>query len=138
MPSFLRTLLRESTQPVGLVNTRDGHVIADRLLAAVDSKSRRTGLLTRTGLPQGSAMIIAPTNAIHTFFMKFPIDVLFVARNGRVLKICRALPAWRIAAAWGAYCVIELAAGSVERTALRRDDVLLTRVLSTGGCQPTI
>src|SRR5262245_10071395 len=99
MSSFLSALLRDSAQPIGLVNTRDGRLVADRLLAAFDSNSRRTGLLAHTGLPEGSAMIIAPTNAIHTFFMKFPIDVLFVAKDGRVLKIRHAVPPWRIAAA---------------------------------------
>ena len=130
MPNFLSALLRDSSKPIGLVNTRDGRLVADQLLAAFDSNSRRTGLLAHTGLPEGSAMIIAPTNAIHTFFMKFPIDVLFVDKEGRVLKIRHALPPWRMAAAWRAYCVIELADGSVERTSVRAGDLLLTRALT--------
>lgn len=69
-------------------------------------------------------MIIAPTNAIHTFFMKFPIDVLFVAKDGRVVKIREALPPWRIAGGWGAFCVIELAAGGLRSSATQNADFL--------------
>ena len=69
-------------------------------------------------------MVIAPTNAIHTFFMKFPIDVAFVTRDGRVLKIKRAMPAWRMAAAWAGYAVIEMAAGAFERSGTRAGDIL--------------
>jgi uncharacterized membrane protein (UPF0127 family) len=47
--------------------------------------------------------------------MKFPIDILFVARDGRVLKVRRAVPAWRISGRLGAFCVIELAAGTADR-----------------------
>jgi uncharacterized membrane protein (UPF0127 family) len=108
MASFLRPLLGDSPQPYQLVNERNGRVIASRLITAFDSETRRTGLLRHDGFPPGSAMIIAPTNAIHTLFMKFPIDALFAAKDGRVLKARVALPPWRMAAAWGAHAVIEL------------------------------
>jgi uncharacterized membrane protein (UPF0127 family) len=60
-------------------------------------------------------MLIAPTNAVHTFFMRFPIDVAFVTREGRVLKTCEALAPWRIAGAFRAYAVVELPAGTLSR-----------------------
>jgi uncharacterized membrane protein (UPF0127 family) len=69
-------------------------------------------------------MIIAPTSAIHTFFMKFAIDVAFVARDGAVLKIRRDLGPWRLAAALRAYAVVEMAAGALERTDTRPGDRL--------------
>src|SRR5687768_16358421 len=74
--------------PAGLVlrNMRTGRIVADRLLPALDSESRRRGLLKHTSLDAGEAMIIAPTNAVHTWFMKFAIDIAFVTRDGRVLK----------------------------------------------------
>jgi uncharacterized membrane protein (UPF0127 family) len=56
--------------------------------------------------------------------MHFPIDVLFVSREGRVVKISRALPSWRIGVAWRAFAVIELPAGIIDRTGIRLDDVL--------------
>lgn len=94
------------------------------MLPAFDSDTRRTGLLKHTGLPDGAAMLIAPTNAIHTFFMKFAIDVAFVAKDGRIVKISPALPPWRMSAAWGGFAVIEMAAGSFERTGTEVADVL--------------
>ena len=124
MPSFLSPLLREPSHQYRLLNERTGHVIADRLLSSFDSKTRRTGLLAHDTFPRGSAMIIAPTNAIHTFFMKFAIDVLFVARDGRIVKIREAIHPWRMSAAWGGYGVIELSAGSLEQSDIRPGDRL--------------
>jgi uncharacterized membrane protein (UPF0127 family) len=124
MASFLKPLA-DSTATLVLRNQRTGTIVADRLLPALDSASRRTGLLKHTGLSDREAMLIAPTNAIHTFFMKFPIDVAFVTRDGAILKICAAMPAWRIAAAWRAHGVVEMAAGAMARTGTRVGDRLL-------------
>jgi uncharacterized protein len=124
MPSFLTPLLRDSAHAYCLVNERTGVVVAEHLLSAFDSKTRRTGLLAYETFPPGYAMIIAPTNAIHTFFMKFAIDVLFVAKNGQIVKIREALGPWRLAAAWRAYAVIELTAGTLERSGVKPGDPL--------------
>lgn len=61
-------------------------------------------------------MIIVPSNAIHTFFMKFPIDVAFLGRNERVNQIREAVAPWRIASAPRAHAVIELPAGALRHT----------------------
>ena len=61
-------------------------------------------------------MIIAPSNAVHTFFMKFPIDIAFVGRDGRVRKIREAVRPWRMSAALRTYAVIELPAGALHST----------------------
>jgi uncharacterized protein len=123
MTSFLRPLLRE---PGGheLRHGRTGAVLAADVLTAFDSASRRTGLLHHESLPEGSGLIIAPSNAIHTFFMKFPIDVAFVAKDGRVLKIRAALAPWRMAGALRGYAVIELPAGTLAGTGTERGDYL--------------
>src|SRR5215475_2096820 len=125
MPSFLYPLLRDPSAVFHLVNERTGDVVARQLLVAFDSKARRTGLLAHESLPGGTAMIIAPTNAIHTFFMKFAIDVLFVAKDGVVVKTRDALPPWRMSAAWRAHAVIELPAGSLQRSPVRSGDRLI-------------
>ena len=88
--TFLRPLARAPDLRWALANTRTGRVVAHRLLAAFDSASRRKGLLGRRSLPDGQAMIIAPCRAVHTFFMQFSIDILFVSKDGRVLKTCSA------------------------------------------------
>jgi uncharacterized membrane protein (UPF0127 family) len=75
-------------------------------------------------------MIIAPTNAIHTFFMRFPIDVAFVDRGGRVVKLCKGVQPWRIAWAWGAYAVIEMSANALAAGSTRGDWLSVERTVS--------
>jgi uncharacterized protein len=60
-------------------------------------------------------MIIAPSNAVHTFFMRFPIDVAFVTRQGRIVKACAGLKPWRLAGALRGYAVVELPVGTLAR-----------------------
>ena len=69
-------------------------------------------------------MIIAPTSAIHTFKMRFAIDVLFLSKDGRVLKVRPHMKRGRIAAAWRAFAVVELPAGAIERSDTRPGDSL--------------
>ena len=128
MTSFLQPLLREGAEGRQLINTRNGKVVADRLLTAFDSESRRKGLLAHASLPPSTALIIAPTNAIHTFFMKFPIDIVFVSKAGRVLKIRSSVPAWRMTASLRAYAVFEMAAGSLDASDTRVGDQLACSV----------
>jgi uncharacterized membrane protein (UPF0127 family) len=59
-------------------------------------------------------MMLAPCAAVHTAFMRFAIDVVFIDRDGHAVKIVRNLPPWRIAAARRAHAVVELAAGSLR------------------------
>jgi len=125
MASFLQPLLGKSSSNYAIVNSRTGFVLADQLIQAFDSAARRTGLLKHGELPQGSAMIIAPSNAVHTFFMKFPIDIAFVGRDGRVRKIREAVRPWRMSAALRAYAVIEMPAGALRRTGTVVGDTLV-------------
>jgi uncharacterized membrane protein (UPF0127 family) len=137
MKSFLSPLLQSGRprtesrgqSPFALSNTRNNRIVARTLLTAFDSASRRKGLLDHDGLADGSAMIIAPTSAIHTFAMRFTIDVMFVSKDGRVLKVRRDLKPRRIAAAWRAFAVVELPAGSIERSDTRPGDLLQINAL---------
>jgi uncharacterized protein len=90
-------------------------MLAEYLEPAFDSASRRRGLLGRDHLPAGHAIVIAPSNAIHTIRMRFAIDVLFVDRGGLVIGIRHALRPWRIAFSMRAFAVIELPAGTLTR-----------------------
>jgi uncharacterized protein len=122
--SFFHAVLREPGPKHTIRNTRNQRVLADDVMAAFDSKSRRVGLLKHSAMPSGLAMLIAPTNAVHTFFMRFPIDIAFVTREGAIVKVCRAVRPWRITAAWNAFGVIELAAGTLLSSDTRVGDVL--------------
>lgn len=127
MSSFVQQLLREGVAGQTIANTRNGRIVADRLMTAFDSVSRRKGLLQRDSMPEGSALIIAPSNAIHTFFMKFSIDVAFVRKDGRVLKTRTAMPAWRIAGSLRGFAVVELPVGTLERSDTKPGDQLVIR-----------
>ena len=99
-------------------------VVAGSVELAVTRATRRRGLLGRDGLPQGHALLIAPCNSIHTRFMRFAIDVIFVKRDGLVVKTRAAIPAWRMAFGWGAYAVVELPAGALAQAGVAAGDRL--------------
>ena len=124
MKSFLTSLLRSGQPPFALTNTRNNRIVARTLLTAFDSASRRKGLLDHDSLADGCAMIIAPTSAIHTFAMRFAIDVAFVSKDGRVLKLRPNIPPWRMAAALRAFAVIEMPVGALARADTQSGDVL--------------
>jgi uncharacterized membrane protein (UPF0127 family) len=123
-PNFLRPLIHAPDARWALrISGRDA-ALATTVEPAFDSARRNRGLLGRDGLPARTALIIAPSNAVHTFQMRFPIDIVFAARDGRVLKIRSAVPKGRIAFAWGGFAVIEMAAGEATRAGLQTGDVL--------------
>jgi uncharacterized membrane protein (UPF0127 family) len=117
-------MLRHAERQHALQNVRSGRIVASQIELALDSQSRRRGLLGRDKLDRGAALIIGPCNAIHTFFMRFAIDVVFVARDGRVLKTYSALVPWRIAFSKGAFAVIELPAGAISQSEAKPGDVV--------------
>ena len=129
-PGFLAALLEGSPGTLVLRNTRNGLAVANRLEGALDSAVRRKGLLGRKGLPDGSALVIAPSNAVHTFFMQFAIDIVFVRRSGRVVKVRAAVPANRVAASLTAFAVIELPAGAAARADIQPGDWLTVEARS--------
>lgn len=86
---------------------------------------RGLGLMFRRRLPEGHGMWIKPCNSIHMFFMRFPIDALFLDRRHRVSKLYRRLGAWRVVwLVWGAESVVELPAGSLDGLELPKGEQL--------------
>jgi uncharacterized protein len=124
---FLSPMLSRPGVPHQLTNVNRGTVLATSVEAAFDSASRNRGLLGRDSLSDGTAIVIAPSNSVHMFFMRFPIDAIFVARDGRVVKTCANLRPWRIAVACRAFAVIEGPVGMIERTRTVRGDSLAFR-----------
>lgn len=129
MAHCLAPLVREPQGRFGLWNVRTGEPVAGTVVAAFDSSSRRQGLLGRGGLRPGEALILAPCSTIHTAFMRFPLDLVFLDRAGRVLKTSSGVRPWRIRAAWRAFAVVELAAGSLERSGTAAGDVVELRTI---------
>ena len=126
-PTFLAPLAASDAGQCELVHAERGAVLASRVEPAFDSKARKKGLLGRDSVPDDYAMIIAPCGSVHTFFMRFPIDVVFVSKDGTVVKTCRAVKPWRIAGALRAYATIEAAAGFIDRTETVPGDVVAVR-----------
>ena len=91
---------------------------------ALTRAERNKGLLGRDSLNLWAALVISPCWSIHTMFMRFPIDVIFVDRDGRAVRIVRDLQPWRMAVARRAHAVIELPAGSLRTRDVRVGDEL--------------
>jgi uncharacterized membrane protein (UPF0127 family) len=91
---------------------------------AFDTRTRRRGLLGRDGLAE-SALVIAPCKLVHTFFMRFAIDTVFVDREGFVLRVRHNMRPNRLSGAWGAFATIELPAGQARRADVRAGDRLV-------------
>ncbi|HET7046469.1 MAG TPA: DUF192 domain-containing protein [Gaiellaceae bacterium] len=87
----------------------------ERLEVADTPPSRLRGLLGRRGLDQGHGLLLKPAGSIHTTFMRFPIDVVFLDRDLNVLKVVAELAPWRFAGCRGAKAVLELGAGEAAR-----------------------
>jgi uncharacterized membrane protein (UPF0127 family) len=109
---------------VRVINTTRDTVLAETADKANTSKKRRTGLLKHDSLPKGEGLWIAPCEAVHTFGMKFPIDVLYLSKKKKVLKIRREMPKRRLSACLRAYSVLELPAGMAAETQTQPGDQL--------------
>ena len=109
---------------VAIRNSSKQVVLGDAITVADTAATRRTGLLRRQGLAQGEGLWIVPCEAVHTFRMNFPIDVLFIDRDKRVTKIVANMKRSRMAMSWRARSVIELPAGTAEKTGTEVGDKL--------------
>jgi uncharacterized membrane protein (UPF0127 family) len=108
-----------------LVVTRaGGEVVCERCVDARSPIARMKGLLGRRYLPPGEGILLRPASSIHTAFMRFPIDAVFLDGEGTVLKVERDLPAWRMSARRGSKSVLELSAGEAERRGVEVGDRL--------------
>ena len=104
-------------------------VLAEAADLANTSSTRRTGLLKHKRLEPGDGLWIVPCESVHTFFMKFPIDLVYLDKRRKVRKVRHAVPAWRLSACLTAHSVLELPAGTVERTGTLVGDELAVEKL---------
>lgn len=112
-------------QFIRITNTTRATTLAERCGVANTFWTRLRGLMGRSALEPGSGLLIFPEWSIHTFFMRFPIDVLFLDRSNRVLTLHTAMPPNRpYAGAWGGYAVLELPAGSIAASQTSTGDVI--------------
>jgi hypothetical protein len=118
---------RPSAAPEGprqAVNVTRGTVLATRLELAGTGPSRKKGLLGRDGLLPGEGLWIVPCEAVHTFFMRFPIDLVYLNRKKQIKKLRSNVGAWRLSACMTAHSVMELPAGTIRETLTEQGDTV--------------
>lgn len=116
MPAVTRTRV--------ISNPATGAAVCERVVVADRPLLRMRGLLGRRDLHADEGILLKPAGSIHTHFMRFPIDVVFLDREGRVLDLRSTVVPWRIARRRGAKAVLELHAGEARRRGVQVGDVL--------------
>jgi hypothetical protein len=111
----LKVLVRNQTRNI---------VLGQAVEVADTSAKRRTGLLKQKQLDAGEGLWIVPCESVHTFFMKFPIDLVYLDKRRKVRKVRNAVPPWRISACLRAYSVLELPAGTAAQSGTKAGDEL--------------
>ena len=86
--------------------------------------ARFRGLMLTAALEPGTGLLFPRTSSVHTHFMRYPIDVVFLDADGSVVSIRHALRPWRFASSRGSSSVLELPAGEAARLELAEGDVL--------------
>jgi uncharacterized membrane protein (UPF0127 family) len=105
--------------------TADGKLVCEDCRVATSFFARLRGLAGRAGLAAGAGMLFPGTRSVHTHFMRFPIDVVFLDDDNRVVSVVSRLRPWRAAASRSARSVLELPAGACQRLGLVEGDVLV-------------
>jgi uncharacterized membrane protein (UPF0127 family) len=113
-----------ATNPQQIINLTRNRVVCEHAVVADRMLRRMRGLLGRSELPPGEGILLTPAPSVHTAFMRFAIDIVFLDRDLRVIKIAREVPPWRATGAKGARSVLELPAGDADRLRLAIGDEL--------------
>ena len=104
--------------------TRTDGLLVCRARVASSFGARFRGLMLTAALPPGTGLLFPRTSSVHTHFMRYAIDVVFLDDEQRVVRIATGLRPWRFAAAKRAGAVLELAAGECARLGLSEGDVV--------------
>ena len=126
-PMLARLSERPAVRPssdVRVSNVTRQTCLAEHMQLAGNGRDRRKGLLGRPSFEPGQGLWIVPCEAVHTFWMRFTIDLVYLDRKHRVVKTCSQVRPWRMSACFAAHSVIELPAGRVRETQTMRGDML--------------
>jgi uncharacterized membrane protein (UPF0127 family) len=115
-----------------ITHSRTGAVVAADAVLADSPLSRMKGLLGRRSMPANEAIILRPASSIHTLFMRFALDVIYLDREDTVVKVVPDLVPWRFSAASGGHTVIEMAAGATKGLGIEAGDRLVLTPLEAG------
>jgi uncharacterized protein len=108
--------LADSDVRLKVKNLTRNTVLASCLEVANTGSKRNKGLLGRERLALGEGLWILPCQAVHTFWMNFPIDLIYLNRKNQIQKLVRGVPPWRMSACLWAHSVIELPSGTIRNT----------------------
>ena len=111
-----------------VLQNQHGVVVCERCTVADTMLARMRGLLGRKQLPSGQGMLLRPCPSVQTLFMRFPIDAVFLDRDGVVLKVAENLRPWRSAGARRAHATLELPTGEAARVGISVGDRLITEL----------
>lgn len=107
-----------------VLNLTRNTCLADNAEVASTGARRSKGLLGRNGLAPGEGMWIVPCESVHTFWMKFPIDLVYLDRQLRVRKVSTNVVPWRLSACLTAHSILELPVGAIRVSQTRPGDQL--------------
>jgi uncharacterized membrane protein (UPF0127 family) len=107
-----------------ITNLTRNTVLGDSIDVADTSAKRRTGLLKHERLGPGEGLWIVPCESVHTLFMKFPIDLVYLGKDQKVRKVRHAVKPWRLSVCLSAHSILELPAGAAEKTGTQTGDEL--------------
>jgi hypothetical protein len=107
-----------------VTNPARSSVLATRLEVADSGPKRNKGLLGRDRLEDGGGLWIVPCESVHTFFMRFPIDLVYLDRKNTIKKVRSAVGPWRLSICFSAHSILELPAGTIRATQTERGDEL--------------
>lgn len=111
---------------VRIINQSKGTVVAVRAAVARSVWDRGRGLMFRKSLDPGTGLVIDPCGSIHSMWMRFPIDVLYISRDDAVVRADTAMPPWRIGPLFaGGRLVIELPEGTIATSQTEFGDRLV-------------
>jgi uncharacterized membrane protein (UPF0127 family) len=114
----------EAEVTLRVINLTRATQLAHSAQLAGNGPNRRKGLLGRDSLADGEGLWIVPCEAVHTFWMRFPIDLVYLDRRHRVVKALSNVRPWRLSGCLRAHSVVELPAGTVLHTGTKPGDAL--------------
>ena len=109
---------------IRVLNLTRNTQLAQNAQLAGNGRNRRKGLLGRESLPDGEGLWIVPCEAVHTFWMRFPIDLVYLDRRHQVVKIRANVRPWRLSGCLRAHSVLELPVGTIHQTQTMPGDLL--------------
>jgi len=106
-------------------NTKNNFILGNKIYLANNSITRLSGLMGKESFGEIDGMLIKPCNSIHTFFMKFPIDVIFISKDNKIIRVVENLKEWKISPiVFKAHSTLELPIKTIEKTNSEVGDIL--------------